>query len=153
MSKFYFSRDTMSCAGRTFPAVYVVEGSGAVVVYATIPGQDAPQAIRFDPSSEYHAAALAAATGESAETVKTETATAPEVETIQGDGWRILFDKEAQRTRVFVEEGAPDSIREAVQAAGFWYSPNMGSYNKKLTQKARRAALALAESLKAIRAA
>lgn len=146
MKNFTFTPDSMSCAGRVFKAQYVMESGGAVVVYATAPGQETPTAIRFAPGDEYHAAALAAATGEAAQE-------APAGETVQGDGWKILFDTATQRTRVFVDESAPDAVREAVQAAGFWYSPNMGSYNKKLTAKARRAALALAESLKAIKAA
>ena len=40
-------------------------------------------------------------------------------------------------------------MKKLVTTAGFWYSPNQKSYNKKLTWKAYRAALKLAEQLKA----
>lgn len=70
--------------------------------------------------------------------------------TIQGPGWRIVFDGDAARTRVILQDGAPDAMREAVQAAGFYWSSVQESYNKKLTFKAYRAAQALAQQLHAI---
>jgi hypothetical protein len=71
-------------------------------------------------------------------------------QTIQGTGWRIIFDGDAGRTRVIVQDNAPDAVREAVQAAGFYWSKNLESYNKKLTFRAYRAAQALAQQLRAL---
>ena len=63
--------------------------------------------------------------------------------TITGKGWRIVFDGDAQRTRVIF-----DATPTAAQAAArFYFSPSMGSYNKHLTCKAYKAAQALAQTL------
>ncbi len=68
---------------------------------------------------------------------------------IVGDGWRIVFDAVEERTRVIC--AAPtDAQKAAIEGAGFWWSPRMGSWNKKLTCKAYRAAVALAEELRRI---
>jgi hypothetical protein len=68
---------------------------------------------------------------------------------IAGDGWRIVFDAVEERTRVFC--AAPtDAQKAAIEGAGFWWSPRMNSWNKKLTCKAYRAAVALAEELRRI---
>lgn len=67
-------------------------------------------------------------------------------ETITGGNWKILFDPETQRTRVFLDNGS-EKQKNAITAAGFWWSGAMNSYNKKLTFKAYRAAKALAETL------
>ena len=67
--------------------------------------------------------------------------------TITGKGWRIVFDGDAQRTRV-IFDGKPTAAQAAaVDAARFYYSPSMGSYNKHLTCKAYKAAQALAQTL------
>ena len=68
---------------------------------------------------------------------------------INGNGWKIRFDDKTGRTRVILTDGAPAIMQKLVTAAGFWYSPNQKSYNKKLSWKAYRAALKLAEQLKA----
>ncbi len=68
---------------------------------------------------------------------------------IVGDGWRIVFDAVEERTRVIC--AAPtDAQKAAIEGAGFWWSPRMKSWNKKLTCKAYRAAVALAEELRRI---
>lgn len=67
--------------------------------------------------------------------------------TITGRGWRILFDAEAERTRVIFAKCPPVAYRNAVKAAGFYWSPLHKSWNKKLTWKAYRAAGRLAEEL------
>jgi hypothetical protein len=71
--------------------------------------------------------------------------------TIQGKGWRIFFDPEEQRTRVIFEKCPTKEVREIVKAAGFYWAPNMGSWNKKLTFKAYRAAVALAGELQDVK--
>ena len=64
--------------------------------------------------------------------------------TITGSGWRIVFD---DKTRVVFDEVPPRRIRDAVKAAGFHWSPSEKSWNKKLSWKAYRAALRLADVL------
>ena len=71
-------------------------------------------------------------------------------ETITGKGWRILFDGEAQRTRVCFDAAPTDAARAAVEKAGFYFSAALNSWNKKLTFKAHRAAVALSGELSAI---
>lgn len=67
--------------------------------------------------------------------------------TITGKGWRIVFDGDAQRTRVIFDAKPTAAQAAAVHAARFYYSPSMGSYNKHLTCKAYKAAQALAQTL------
>lgn len=71
-------------------------------------------------------------------------------ETISGKGWRILFDGEAQRTRVCFDAAPSDAARAAVEKAGFYFSAALNSWNKKLTFKAHRAAVALSGELAAL---
>ncbi len=72
---------------------------------------------------------------------------------LTGTGWRILFDQEHNRTRVILDQGtAPAAAREAVEQAGCYWSAVLGSWNKKLTHKAHRAAQALALQLQALSA-
>lgn len=68
-------------------------------------------------------------------------------EVIQGKGWQIVFDAEMEKTRVIFEKFPTKEARETVKAAGFWWNSYTGSWNKKLTNKARRAALQLAKDL------
>lgn len=69
--------------------------------------------------------------------------------TIEGKGWRIFFDGATERTRIILSDDAAPTVKAAVVEAGFYYSAKMGSYNKKLTFKAYRAAKKLAEQLNA----
>ena len=66
---------------------------------------------------------------------------------ITGKGWRIAFDEATQRTRVSFEGTPSAKQKEAVEAAGFYWSAQLGTWNKKLTCKAHRAAVALAATL------
>lgn len=70
--------------------------------------------------------------------------------TIRGKGWRIVFDAEAERTRVIIDGTPSDAIRAALEEARFFWSQKMQSWNKKLSCKAHRAALELAETLEKI---
>ena len=70
-------------------------------------------------------------------------------EALTGRGWCIVFDTGMQRTRVIVQDGIRETVAPIIQEAGFYWSDNMRSYNKKLTHRAHRAALALAEKLTA----
>lgn len=69
---------------------------------------------------------------------------------ITGKGWKILFDKSHERTRVIFQDMPSKAVREAVKKAGFYWSPVMESWNKKLTFRAFRAAQALAVELRAL---
>lgn len=72
---------------------------------------------------------------------------------IQGRGWKILFDGISSRTRVIFEDKPTDAARAATESAGFYYSPNMKSWNKKLTFRAYRAAQSLSCTLNELYAA
>lgn len=67
--------------------------------------------------------------------------------TLQGNGFRVVFDADADRTRVILDDGAPADLGDRIAAAGWYYNPRMGSYNKKLTHRAHRAALELVQSI------
>lgn len=69
---------------------------------------------------------------------------------IKGNGWKIVFDGSYDRTRVIFKRKPSTKAREAVENAGFFWSPVMQSWNKKLTFKAWRAAQSLAMELKTI---
>ena len=68
---------------------------------------------------------------------------------ITGQGWSIIFDAGCNRTRVIIAEPVKAAARPIVEAAGFYYSRQLDSWNKKLTFRAYRAANALADQLRA----
>lgn len=69
---------------------------------------------------------------------------------IKGRGWKIMFDGNQGRTRVVFTRKPSEAAQKAVDAAGFFWSPVMKSWNKKLTFKAFRAAQALSVQLRTI---
>ena len=72
---------------------------------------------------------------------------------IKGARFEILFDGETQRTRVIIPAEYRDAARGTVEKAGFYYSALLDSWNKKLTFRAYRAAVALAAELEKVLAA
>ena len=70
--------------------------------------------------------------------------------TVEGKGWRIVFDESTQRTRVIFDGEPSAKQKAAIDAAGFYWSNTTKSWNKKLTCKAYRAAMALHETLNAL---
>ena len=74
-------------------------------------------------------------------------------ETIQGNGWKILFDGATNRTRVIFDKAPTAAAKAATENAGFYYSSAMNSWNKKLTFKAYRAAKTLSGQLSELYAA
>lgn len=69
---------------------------------------------------------------------------------IEGAGWHIAFDADAGRTRVVFADAPSAAQKSAIEAAGFFWSAQLKSWNKKLTCKAYRAAQALAADLAAL---
>lgn len=69
---------------------------------------------------------------------------------ILGRGWYIYFDAEENRTRVIFERIPHADVRKLLKEKGFYWCPGLMSWNKKLTWKAYRAALALAEELQSV---
>lgn len=174
-----FTPDTMTLNGIDFPASYSVQPSsnpnadGSVYVFVTSP-DDQKIRIRIAPEDPRHAAALAAATGTSAQSSTVKPAAEPEPvpteepaaeptpakqahgpvpekdwigTSIQGNGWKIEFCPIFEQTRLIFDRIPTKEARELVKAAGFAWSPKMGSWNKKLTWKAYRAAQKLAADL------
>ncbi len=233
MSNFTFTADSITVAGKTYPAAYSITKTGAVMAFVTVPGSKEVQRVRFPQDHADHAAALAAAQAEkaaheaeaaqaaevateaepAAETVQETTTEAPAQETapapaeeretipegytatttaaghiiavqrneyaaeaepaaetvqetttqtapapakdfigqtITGNGWRIFFDAETSRTRVIFDAAPTAAAAAALEKAGFYFSKAMNSYNKKLTCKAHRAAVALSGELRAL---
>lgn len=72
---------------------------------------------------------------------------------IEGERFKIIFDGETQRTRVIIPAEYRDAARATVEKAGFYYSAPLDSWNKKLTFRAYRAAVALAAELEKVLAA
>ena len=66
---------------------------------------------------------------------------------IQGKGWTILFERATERTRVIFTEKPSKKILKLVKEAGFYWCKSMGSWNRKLSWKAFRAAMELANNL------
>lgn len=68
-------------------------------------------------------------------------------QTVTGNGWTVDFDDKINKTIVTIISDPSGEIKRAVIDAGFWYSPTFGTYNKKFTRKAHRAALELIKTL------
>ena len=66
---------------------------------------------------------------------------------IKGARYEIIFDGDTQRTRVIIPAEHRDALKPIVEKAGFYYAAAMDSWNKKLTFRAYRAAVALAAAL------
>ena len=73
-------------------------------------------------------------------------------ELASGNGWRIVLDATLDRTRLIFDREPSAEAAQAIEAARFFWSPTTRSYHKRLTRKAQRAALALADELHRIAA-
>ena len=169
--------------GKTFPARYELQDAAdmkrgqllpIVHVFATVD----EKAVKIDvpADDEYYPDAYAAATAEQetpADPSQDETPTEAEQETpaqakqahgpipektfigtaIEGARFKILFDAQTQRTRVIVPAEYRDAARATIEKAGFYYSAPLDSWNKMLTFRAYRAAVALAAELEKVLAA
>lgn len=69
---------------------------------------------------------------------------------ISGKGWTISFDEQVSRTCVRFEGEPSAAQKAAVESAAFYFRRDLGCWVKKLTCKAHRAALTLADVLKAL---
>ena len=72
---------------------------------------------------------------------------------ILGNGFRIVFNQELSRTQIIFTKFPTKAARELVKEAGFFWSPNNQAWQKKLTNKARRAAEDVAAKLSGIKIA
>ena len=171
-----FTRDTMTMDGKTYPASYCIlpssnpHADGSVFVYVSVGTQQIR--LKVEPTDPHHAAALAAAMGQQEQPQEAQPqqeqpadvqpqeqerdskqARGPVPEkswigsSIQGNGWKIEFCPVFERTRLIFDRIPTKEAREMVKAAGFAWSPKMGSWNKGLTWKAYRAAQKLAADL------
>lgn len=73
-------------------------------------------------------------------------------QTVTGNGWTVDFNSTINKTIVTIVNDPSGEIKRAVENAGFWYSPTFGTYNKKFTRKAHRAALELIKALEGVAA-
>lgn len=73
-------------------------------------------------------------------------------QTVTGNGWTVDFNKSINKTIVTIINDPAGQIKHEVEAAGFWYSPTFGTWNKKFTRKAHRAALELIKKLEGVAA-
>lgn len=148
---------------------YSITESGSVLMFVVLSekpdGRQEKQRIKFAPDHPDYNAVLAAAVAHGCKRPENISAAAPKEaadpkqargpvpektfigQVIQGNGWKICFDGITERTRVIFSADPTDAARAAVENAGFYYSPNMNSWNKKLTFKAYRAAQKLAQEL------
>ena len=177
MTDFEFTADAMTCKGKTFPAEYSITPKGTVFVFVRTAPDAEKTRIRFTPEHPDYEAAKAAALA-ARNPAKAEPTPKPAAEpvtpaepmpardpkaargpvpektwigdSIQGKGWKILFDGDTSRTRVIFDQEPTDAARKAVEAAGFYFSLPLQSWNKKLTFKAHRAAVALSGQLSAL---
>lgn len=168
MTKCTFTTTTMTMDGKTFPASYSIQPSsnphadGSVYVFVTV-AEGKQIRIKLTPDDPHHAAALAAANGQQEQPQQEQPqqeqerdpkqARGPVPEktwigtSIQGMGWKIEFCPIMERTRLIFDRIPTKEAREMVKAAGFAWSPKMGSWNKGLNWKAYRAAQKLAADL------
>lgn len=164
MTDITFAKSTITISGKTLKAAYTINGDGSITATAQI--NEKKIAIQINPDHPLHAAALAAASADtdpSAETSKGQNHFGPDKQahgpvpkktwigtSILGSGWRIEFCPIFERTRLIFNRAPTKEAREMVKAAGFVWSTTMGSWNKKLTWKAYRAAQKLAADLEGL---
>ena len=147
------TRAALAAQAEPVPAAQAEEDNTLETVPANEPAQEPAQAAPVqEPSTPAAVVQAAAAPAQEPSAPGSVPEKSFVGQTIQGTGWRIVFDGAASRTRVIVQDDAPEAIRAAVQAAGFFWSKPLASFNKKLTFKAYRAAQALALQLHTIQA-
>lgn len=158
--KTFFARYEMQGAdelkrGETIPTVYIYVKVDGNTVKIAVPGDDRyyPDACKAFQEQDQEPEQ----TPEEAPDPKKAHGPIPEktfVNTsICGERFQIIFDGAANRTRVIIPEEYRSIARDVLQKAGFYYSSAMDSFNKKLTFRAYRAAVALAAELSRILAA
>ena len=69
---------------------------------------------------------------------------------ITGKGWRIEYNGTAGRVQLIFDKCPRESIRRAVKDSGFYWSPVLRCWQRKLTRKAQRAAEDLARRITAM---
>ena len=136
--------------GTTFPATYHVNDDETIVIRAALPDGKIAKIELPKTHDDYSAAMLAA---QAAAEDKKARGPVPEKTfigtKITGPDWRIEFGSE--RTRIIFKKYPCQAYRDAVKAAGFYWSPKDKSWNKKATFKAYRAAQAVHTALWQIR--
>ena len=154
-----FAPNTVTVNGHTFPASYSLARGGDVYVFTALrAAADAPEMpvrIHIGADMPMHADAVAAAQAAQDKPAPAQDKPAPADKpwigtTITGKGWNIAFDAKAGRTRVLFQAAPTDAQKAAIESAGFYWSAQLKSWNKKLTCKAYRAAQALAATLNAL---
>lgn len=173
-----FTRDSLTIDGITRPAEYSVTPAGTVFVFVNVDvdGQERKVRIKIPADDPRYDAALAAAQEPEPQPEPEQADALPELPAqaeqqparnpkqargpvpdkafvgleIKGKGWKIVFDGSYDRTRVIFKRKPSNAAREALDKHGFFWSPAMQSWNKKLTHKAFRAAQALALELRTI---
>ncbi|MBP3541791.1 MAG: hypothetical protein J6K72_08305 [Clostridia bacterium] len=164
MKNITFTPSTITIDGIEYPATYTIAADETISVSVTVAAGDLRQKYRITihPDDLHHPAAMAAALGAG---LVPKEATPAQVNqsrknvpeklfagtAIKGNGWRILFDTTYDRTRVIFDRVPAPAVREMVKTAGFFWSPQLKSWNKKLTHKAFRVAQDLARQLQAVR--
>ena len=142
-------------------ASYSLAQNGDVYVYTGIvdPADGTtriPVRLRIAPDMPSYAAAVEAAkAAEKAAAAQPAKQAAPTNwvgSRIDGKGWYVVFDDAAKRTRFVFAQKPTDAQAAAIAAAGFYFSANMQSYNKHLTLKAYKAAMALVATLNGLAA-
>jgi len=61
-------------------------------------------------------------------------------ETVEGDGWRIVDDKDENRIRVEFDSKPAKPVREKLSASGFRFSPSRGAWVRKRSNRSYWAA-------------
>ena len=69
---------------------------------------------------------------------------------IIGKTWRIEFNGPANRVQIVFTKFPRESARKAVKAAGFYWCPTLRAWQRRITNKARRAAEDVARELTAM---
>ena len=158
-----FAANSVTVNNRTVEASYSIGKAEDVYVFTKI--NNVPIRIHVGKDMPEYAACLAAAQGKS-EQPKAEPKPAEQPKqtqpapmdkawigtTLTGKGFNIAFDGKTQRTRVLFQGEPTQAQKDAINAAGFYWSAQLQSWNKKLTCKAHRAAVALFETLNALAA-
>lgn len=161
---FAFTVDSLTVKGHVFPAEYI-PGDGKITIFVTLDENDADKdAVITVPADDPRYACIMAAINPNAAPAESlpempaeECASRSPKEArdpipeklfintrIDGTGYSIFFNGEAKRTQIRFTSDANSGMIEAAKTAGFYYSKLTDTFNRRLTFKAYRAALALA---------
>ena len=141
-----FTTKAMIIDGIHYKAKYSLSDDGKLTITATAP--DGSEALlHLDSKHELYQAARMAYEIKVAKRAGAVDAASLQGLRIKGRGYEILMDGSIDRATVTFKTAPSKAAREAVKAAGFWYTPSHKCWSRKLNNEAWIAAQLLHQKL------